>query len=1170
MNMALKRLNPSRCALPLIGLLVFFCHCVSAQSTISNYSTLRDALQSSTDITNFSTNTTITLTSAGQTLQITNDMTIDGTTNNVVIDGSGLTRLIHVFPKVQLIINNVQLLNGASSSGSAIFNEGTLIMSNAILAGNTATNIAGVNGTTNSNGGDGTSGGNGGSAYGGAIYSTGSLTLCDSVIGTNSAFGGAGGIGGDGGDGVIFAGDGGNGGNGGGAYGAAIYSTGSNNVFFADEFIDNQCTGAPGGAGGSTGSGAFAGSTGQGGTGGAAAGGALYIAGNVSMSNCLFYLNSTAAGSSAGAQVTFTGSGPNGSAGGSAVGGGLFITSVASSATIENTIFFENSCTGGSGGSGPAQGATGGNGGTAVGGGLDCQAARALVRACTLATNTLVGGTNGTGANGSGSIGATAGWDICRTAGTLDLSESILAGGTNAAPNYKPNASGVTDAGFNICSDQSINVVTATTLTNTLANLDSDVSQQGGPTLGPIGVAGPAMLTLAILGPPAEGYLSGVAGVTYPATDERLEPRGSPASAGAFELDTITLATNSPIILAQPADETLNPGATATFSVSVDDSSMTTNYSITTNYEVVTNITALTTNYSTNITSYTTNIDSIATNTAAYGYQWLLNSNVLSDNSTFSGVNTSNLTVKNVSLTQQGAYQVVVGNSLLEGVVTSAVAELVVKVPVKITSQPKSKLNQPQGASVNFSVTATGAQPLSYQWMLNGNPLSDGGEFSGSTTSNLLIDPVTMADAGTYSVLVANAYSSLTSAKVPLTVVADHARPTVSITSPTPNSRTTNTLISGKATDNAQVTNVLWSITNINDGVITTDSGVADLSTNGTTTRTWTISGAVLPGTNIVAVRSVDFSGNMSATVTEKFFNVATAPFSLTVNGTGTIKGSASIAGNAAPTNGATLNIGEAYTLTAVPGKDFVFSNWNVGGFTSNSATLHFIMEDGLAVAANFETNGFIGTDGTYSGLFFNTNNVTEESAGMLSGLTLTPQGAYTAKLLLNGGDYSFSGSFDVSGRASKVVSVPASKGGPVTLSMMLDFTTGELTGSVSNGAAGWNSGLYAEETVSADGFGSFNISLEPGGGYLVLTNRLGHLQFSGALPDGAAISGAPALGKLGDAPLFESLYGNAGLVIGWLTFTNGSVEADTSIYWIKPATKTNSAFVSPLNVEIP
>ena len=156
-------------------------------------------------------------------------------------------------------------------------------------------------------------------------------------------------------------------------------------------------------------------------------------------------------------------------------------------------------------------------------------------------------------------------------------------------------------------------------------------------------------------------------------------------------------------------------------------------------------------------------------------------------------------------------------------------------------------------------------------------------------TSNLVINPAASLDVGTYSVLITNAYGLAISVPVPLTIVADKTRPTVAITSPAPNARTTNSVISGKASDNAQVVSVLWRITNINAGDITITSNIATLDTNGATTRTWFITNAVAPGTNIVAVRSVDYSGNVSSIVTKKFFYVVPSMFKLANSGPGTV-----------------------------------------------------------------------------------------------------------------------------------------------------------------------------------------------------------------------------------------------------------------------------------------
>ncbi|HUD48964.1 MAG TPA: immunoglobulin domain-containing protein [Candidatus Baltobacteraceae bacterium] len=1152
--MDLKRLIGGRCAWPLAAaLLLFLCRNACAQTPVSDYGSLVEALETSTVITDFATNSVITLSTVGQTLEITTNVLIDGTTNDIVFDGSSLTRLFHVHPKCQLILNNLQLLNGISSSGGAIFNEGTLIISNCLIGGNGATNVTGVNGTTNTSGGNGSDASSGGSATGGAIFSTGPLFVYFSVLGTNSASGGTGGTGGSGGGSAFFGGNGGNGGSGGSAAGAAIYSSGSNNVFFADEFIDNVCIAGAGGSGGTAGGGSFdAGDTGQGGTGGSATGGALCIIGNLAMSNCLFYLNSATAGASAPAQILFDGSGSDGNAGGSAVGGGLYVAPTAGRCDVVNTVFFNNSCTGGAGGSAPGNSATGGNGGLALGGGLNSAAVHAFVISCTLATNTLAGGASGTGGGGSGTTGTNGGWDICVTGGGLRMSDSILSGGTNQAPDNTPNALGVTDGGYNVCSDASLVKSTSTTLLNANTGLDSGLAADGGPSLGPADVVTPAMLTLALLGGPATQFIPGVAGITFPATDELLQARGSPASAGAFEFAPITIATNAPLptITTQPVGETNDIGTAATFTVSAA--------------QIITNTSTTTITNGTN--AITTTTTTLTTNSV--GYQWQLNGTNLIDNATFLGATTSNLTVKRVSLADQGPYQVIVGLSTLEGVTTSAVAYLVAIVPPKITVQPARKLDEPDGAIVSFTVTATGAEPMYYQWRNGTQNLSDGNGISGSLTSNLVISPATFSDAGTYSVLIANAYGTATSIPAPLTIVADKTHPTVAITSPGPNARTTNSVISGKASDNAQVTEVFWVITNINAGGITVTSNYANLDTNGTTTRTWSISNAVAPGTNIVSMQSVDFSGNLSAVVTEKFFEVAPALFALAISGPGTVKGSASIAGNIPPTNGAMLNIGEGYTLAASPSQNYVFTNWTSDGIPTFSPTLHFIMEPGLEVTAYFTPNLFGGAAGTYNGLFYDeVNGVTEQTAGMLSQLTVNSKGAYSGKLLLDGASYSLGGSFDVSGGASNYIVRSASRGGPVTVEMTLQWTTGQINGAVSgSGPDAWTSALFAEAAATASSSGEYTLLLlptnnaaseiPPGDGYLLLTNHLGHMTVSGALADGTDVNQATSLGRMGDVPLFANLYSDTGLLLGWVGFTNGTIQAETPLTWIRPSAR--------------
>ena len=72
---------------------------------------------------------------------------------------------------------------------------------------------------------------------------------------------------------------------------------------------------------------------------------------------------------------------------------------------------------------------------------------------------------------------------------------------------------------------------------------------------------------------------------------------------------------------------------------------------------------------------------------------------------------------------------------------------------------------------VSYSVSATGSN-LTYQWLKDGNPVTNGGFTTGATTANLQISQVQITDGGAYSVVVsgASACTSQTSAAAILIV----------------------------------------------------------------------------------------------------------------------------------------------------------------------------------------------------------------------------------------------------------------------------------------------------------------------------------------------------------------------------------------------------------------
>ena len=118
------------------------------------------------------------------------------------------------------------------------------------------------------------------------------------------------------------------------------------------------------------------------------------------------------------------------------------------------------------------------------------------------------------------------------------------------------------------------------------------------------------------------------------------------------------------------------------------------------------------------------------------------------------------LTLTNVQFTDEGTYDVIVGNSV--GTTNSSVAMLIVA-PLIITSQPKTQ-TFPTGGTATFTVGVAGPSPFSYQWWQNGSPLA------GATNTILTLTSLLPANAGLYSVAVSNALGFAVSSNALLTV----------------------------------------------------------------------------------------------------------------------------------------------------------------------------------------------------------------------------------------------------------------------------------------------------------------------------------------------------------------------------------------------------------------
>jgi hypothetical protein len=170
---------------------------------------------------------------------------------------------------------------------------------------------------------------------------------------------------------------------------------------------------------------------------------------------------------------------------------------------------------------------------------------------------------------------------------------------------------------------------------------------------------------------------------------------------------TLTVA---PLITSPPASSTLNPGSTATFAVT-------------------------------------------AVGTTNLSYQWQFNGGAIS------GATNSTYTNANVQSANTGSYTIVVSNAAGS---TNATATLFVNIPPSIGAQPQNQQVN-QGSNATFSVTASGTPAPTYQWRLNGSPLSWG------TSSTITVTNVQSSNVGSYTVVVANVAGSVTSSTATLT-----------------------------------------------------------------------------------------------------------------------------------------------------------------------------------------------------------------------------------------------------------------------------------------------------------------------------------------------------------------------------------------------------------------
>lgn len=309
-----------------------------------------------------------------------------------------------------------------------------------------------------------------------------------------------------------------------------------------------------------------------------------------------------------------------------------------------------------------------------------------------------------------------------------------------------------------------------------------------------------------------------------------------------------------------------------------------------------------------------------AEGTAPFTYEWRR------DGVPLAGATSDRYAIASVGAADAGVYTVKVANSA--GSTLSDAATLVIEAavaPVMVASPLSQSVYS--GATVVFSATVTGSEPMTYRWERAGVPVTDNGRIFGSSTSSLTLTSVSAADAGSYRLVAGNAAGSVTSSSATLAVLDPNVAPSIT-TQPVAQSVTEGATVSftASASGNPAPT-YQWR----KNGVAVADGGNVSGATSATLAltnvtaadaATYTVAASNVAGTAISSGVSLVVSAPLSAP------KVISAPVSQTVTEGMTVTFTAEISANPTPTY--------RWKKSGVS----VFDGGNVSGATTNKLTI--------------------------------------------------------------------------------------------------------------------------------------------------------------------------------------------------------------------------------------
>jgi hypothetical protein len=156
----------------------------------------------------------------------------------------------------------------------------------------------------------------------------------------------------------------------------------------------------------------------------------------------------------------------------------------------------------------------------------------------------------------------------------------------------------------------------------------------------------------------------------------------------------------------------------------------------------------------------------LASGKTTLSYAWQDSGNPVNNGGRISGATTSTLTISNATTADEGYYTVTVTDNA--GSLTSPSGGTLTVLDPGIMTNPVSA-QKIAGQSVTFTVSAAGSGTLTYAWYNSTGQLNNGSRISGANTPALTISNLTVADSGSYYVIVTGV-SAIQSPSVSLSV----------------------------------------------------------------------------------------------------------------------------------------------------------------------------------------------------------------------------------------------------------------------------------------------------------------------------------------------------------------------------------------------------------------